>query len=756
MHLNRAEAESTAAPQSERSNRKFENRVSSPALKVTPDGVMFFRRLGNADARAPFSVLDLREAYLPSVSFLANAPNLCDRPDLCMTLIRVVDNYLLQARETKSAHLSAICVARRLIKVFEYGWINGIYELSDWTRTASDELARKLIKGGWVYALDLVERARSEMETPQNEGLSSIWTVSRSGAQSIVPTHVRKVLRTNIDTREIYSMRSWFAWLMAEKRPELISIASDKPPYRERGSNWIRSELATINLLSEVSNASRLTFRPYPRPQRMATQLARVEGERTRSLDPEGLSEILQEAFRWLYEVGPPLEGVTRDLAAWYQMHRDDRRAMRLSPRTKLETSAHLPALESKLGHQVAAIKRTRISGGGLSLDSIFAAFYSAAFIVIACMNARRKDEIQHQFIGLFDGCITTVDKPLGLHVCEFYIEKTVLDYVPFYVNGVTRDAIDALQRMSQIARAHARFLGRAGCTEGGRRGPTLFAIPCFTTGLRWFNFGANHLGNDGFAFKAFRTQNAPVLKAHMLRRAHGLLHHYRFECASLQALCQQMQHRGIGTTVGYVSDTAKTALAERGAHRYGKLTPSQRQALDLEEIEREQDRKAVGAEKLVALVEQVIAGRQRGAGAFERLVQRFHQVLGKSVNYSRLDARQQGKVLGDVLISKGYAPHPFWHSNCMAGTTRLKSPAHCYDQNSKSLERSKASPGLCMGCVHQQIADQHIQNMKDEVPRLSAEIESVGATTIIGRRIATELGLLEAALALCRKRIGR
>jgi hypothetical protein len=60
------------------------------------------------------------------------------------------------------------------------------------------------------------------------------------------------------------------------------------------------------------------------------------------------------------------------------------------------------------------------------------------------------------------------------------------------------------------------------------------------------------------------------------------------------------------------------------------------------------------------------------------------------------------------------------------------------------------------MGCVHQQIADQHIQNMKEEVPRLSAEIESVGATTMIGRRIATELGLLEAALALCRKRIGR
>ena len=261
MHLNRAEAESTAAPQFEQSNRKFENRVSSPALKVTPDGVMFFRRLGNADARAPFSVLDLREAYLPSVSFLANAPNLCDRPDLCMTLIRVVDNYLLQARETKSAHLSAICVARRLIKVFEYGWINGIYELSDWTRTASDELARKLIKGGWVYALDLVERARSEMEMPQNEGLSSIWTVSRSGAQSIVPTHVKKVLRTNIDTREIYSMRSWFAWLMAEHRYNLALldqvIRNDQP-----GLTFSNEQ---INALDEAKAGASIVFQCFRR-----------------------------------------------------------------------------------------------------------------------------------------------------------------------------------------------------------------------------------------------------------------------------------------------------------------------------------------------------------------------------------------------------------------------------------------------------------------------------------------------------------
>lgn len=744
------------AVKTEQPGRRFENRVSSQALRVTPDGVMFFRRQASADAKAPFSFLDLREVYLPAVPFLAEAPALIDRADLCTALIRVVDNYLLQARATKSSHLSAICVARRVIKFFEYGWINGIYELGDWTKTAADELAKKLAAGGWVHALDLVDRIQSGLTGALSEELHSMWTVSRSGDRKIVPARLKEVLRTNIDTQEIYSLRRWLAWRMVDRYPELASIGSDEKPHHERGASWLRAELTTINLLSEVLSTPRLMFLPYPKPQKIAMRLGTMNSARTQSLSPEGLSEVLQEAFRWLYEIGPPLERVASELVAWHQKHARDRRALRLPARAKLEMSEHLPFLEEKLGRQLTVIGRTRRSPGGLSLDSIFSAFFSAAFIVVACMNARRKDEIQHQYIGLFNGCLVTVDQALGLHVCEFYIEKTVLDYVPFYVNGATRDAILALERLSRIAREHAKFIERPHVANGGSRGPTLFAIPCLTKGLRWFDFGANLAGNDRYAFKAFRTEKAPVLKAHMLRRAHGLLHHYRYDCTSLQALCQQMQHHGIETTVVYVSDSAKTALSERGAQRYGKLTPSQQRALDLEEIEREQDRKEIGAEKLLALVEQVIAGRRRGVGAFEKLVQRFHQVLGKSVSYARLDTQRQGAVLGNALISKGYSPHPFWHSNCMAGTTRLKSPAHCYDENSNVLERSRASPSLCMGCMHQQVADQHVQNMEDEVPRLSAEITRVGPSTIIGKRIATELRLLEDALSLCRKRVGR
>ncbi|MGJ3702662.1 hypothetical protein [Variovorax sp. AFSI2.2] len=395
-------------------------------MLVSPEGEIAVHRPWAPSPHLEYSRFDLREARLAPTPFVPYGTSVADRPDLREAVIQGLNASLRVTRPSKSQHRTLILRARCLVKTIEFGWLTGIYRMSDWTVKAYETLATKLASGGWIEALDVHARVDRLLDDMSAGDIHALWLPSHSSQYRLDGRKLARLMHCNIGLHEVYRLQEYVARRLGA--PTQPKITKPQPVDREPVA-WsrtaLRSELAIINLFADGSNAS-LSFRPFPRVETFVKRFASSQETRTPSLGPDDAAALLKGAVRWIESIAPLLQDVLLEFFEKYKLlpkphiSAKARSAMFLTCRS-------LPALEEALACKVTQVDKLRdpvALDGVTSLHSVVKLLYAACFIVIALFNARRKDEVQHPVIGLQTGSLSVVDKQLGLYICSFYIEK--------------------------------------------------------------------------------------------------------------------------------------------------------------------------------------------------------------------------------------------------------------------------------------------------------------------------------------------
>jgi hypothetical protein len=439
-------------------------------------------------------------------------------------------------------------------------------------------------------------------------------------------------------------------------------------------------------------------------------------------------------------KVAPPLLNLLAEIRAAFE----HAKAQGLEP-TKdvalraMRASDQAAAIEALLNSAVKTVT-LRHAEDATSLVRVVNSLASGCFILIAFLNARRKDELEHRKIGLHRHALRLVDEKLGLYECEFYIEKTYKDYLTYYVGGTTQLAIQALEKLSDLARDFDRIRGLAPQVESlDRREEKLFQLPRIVGkrdkgGGQWYAFVTSSRGAArDLIERALGKGSTLVIAPHMFRRAYALLFHYRYEHATLQALAQQLGHLDLGSALTYVTDSPDGPLQTATAASYARrpATPDEARTRESQEIQEEIN--AVGQERVHELAREVVDGTFKSSGGFVRLMRRFHQNISRSVEYQVMSGVDKAKTLADAFVHQGHAFKPMRHANCVASPARRGAAAKCFSKRLGRPAHENANAPTCSSCAYSHFVQNHLTMWKQDADELDAEAQRCGERTVAG-----------------------
>lgn len=753
-NLERQTAENAAPPKAHLDDRP---QLRSGAFTIDDKWRLHIPHVLASPGSPSKSIFNLNDALLPAVPFSRIGLKLSDRPDLRISLVLALDASFLNSGRHKQIHSTASAQINTLLKTFEYGWINGLYSLSDWTQRDFSKLGMALREEGWYGALRIESRCSEMLQDLSKAQRAALWTIRRYKSSNSISLSDSTVvlLRSNIRHWELFKARRYLASQMIDVIPELRDTAERDTKYAGmRRATTLSRDFRAINQLATLNTG--LQFLPFPHPTKLASKLAGDSGRRTKSLTPDVVAKLLTNAHWWLYKVGPILKSAYDEL-----LEKKETLPISSEPRKHLSKLGRIQELGRLTGFQITSYSGSRNratrSANEISLSSLTSCVYCAAFISIALLNARRKDEIQHSRIGIRSKSYQVMDEKLKLFCCEFYIEKTKQEHVTFYVGEWTKDAISLLSELSEIARILDGDLNSQDIPN--HKGYPIFRIPAVSRSLihsmQWFDFGIRRF-RDPFLSHTFGNASEIHISAHMFRRAYALLFHYRYENSTLQALSQQLGHLDLEMTSVYVTDTASTIAAETGATLYTPITTKQLKTVEMERYAISEELGKVGFEKLVEFVEYVLQGKNASSGGYGRFVQRFHKALRGQIHYDALDLTAKARVLSESLRRKGHTPLPMPHGTCMAGETTSRLRGHCYSDVRKDLVRASAGPAVCANCPYHLVTLQHLNNLKNELQQLEAQYGKAKgrAHSIIDDARYTDMIALRTIIDLHEKRL--
>lgn len=744
-------------------------RITSKQMRLDPDTWnVTVRKTYFRSEESPWYPIPIGDAWLP-VSPVNPLPiRLRERPELCRTVVATIDSILQKRSLNKSTHIVAAYVAKTLIKLIEYAWLNGFYRLQDMPAPAWVEFRKKLVSGGFVAALDIEERTVRLLRDIQADAFITARHDSLETAICI-RTEFLERLGTNIAANEL----SWSRQLLIQARDnDELAKSGDLSRYTRKAAQPMSVVrlihcLGTFNQLAEVDAPFGLTYLPTEDVDAFARKHGR-HGGRTPNATPEVAAVLLKSAFEWVYDYGPSvvhlIEEIALQLACYvspdgksiYQGDpnaTDDFSNYTLSIRRRvLSNSPTRKEVESLLGLRITTYVKKESRGDAISLYGLLNKLFSACFVVLATMNARRRDELSHKVIGLHMRSLAIFDEQLGLAECEFYIEKTIKDYEKFFINDASRRALELLESIAVVTWGWAEYVLRVPMPEG--RDEKIFCYPAFAAAHNrvavWYTFNQNP---NGMARQFLEDALGPLFEQHsvaphMFRRLYGLIYHYRFEDGTLVALAQKYVHLDVTSVLRYVTNGLELDADQHPLSLWGTGKPREPKIVEIESIGKEIA--AVGEEKLRELVGAVVEGVDSFAGQFARLVGRFHRRLSGHVDYSGLDSEEKADRLAKTLLARGHHPEPFRDVTCMAG--RSRPGAACATDGRLAQERAGAV--VCTGCPYSLIVAAHLDAMEQDAAllKLRSEAEHGTHAADLAER---ELVNLNRVITLNRARLG-
>lgn len=724
-------------------------------LRVLADWTIQIRRYLPRAEDSAWHDISLRRFVLPPTSLYPNVTRLIDRPELCRLVAAAVDALLLRTSPSNSRHERMCGLVGDLCKLFEYCWLHRMYALRDVPDSQWRILTDQLGEGGWLLALDLETRTRALAATLSVEQVSRLLQDARGEKQvsrehGTISLETYRLLGTNAILTATPVVRTVFGAIRDFRN-------SSPPPAPQKPTQTVLARIyGNLNLLADLVDEGALRNLPVPGAKRMAAAYGRP-GARTPSLSPDLLADRLTQAYEWIYVIGPDVEKIYRSLMKRI-ISKDGTHPCPETVTYHLRRLTATAIFEQRHGYMVTTLTLREGAANATSLRLLLEKTLTACFIVISTMNARRKQEVIHKSLGMHSNSLVEVDPRIGLYECEFYIEKTVRDFVPFFINQVTRDAVQLLGRLASLTWAWAKAGAVVPHPPRDHREEKLFVLPEFggrrVTGelrMTWYRYRMDAI--FGLESPGLSTVHSPQLDfaTHIGRRAYCLLYMYGYDhpviLALRQKLCGTLQ-----SAIHYVTDSTATTLLESGYARWAASCKQTLKAYDLIRDEIGAEMEAVAREKLHEFVEDVVGRKRRFSGGYWRLVDRSQAMLSRHIDYRLLSRSGQINKLAETLLERGQLPMPFIHGNCNAGTS--KRLGRCRSQKEGRLLKENASPIVCADCPYHDCTTVHVTSLELEADRMRAELASSGHT-VRGANLRTDLVGLERVIVLHKARLG-
>lgn len=680
-----------------------------PDIRLTEEWILSLPRLSARSDEPNIAEIDLSSFWLPANSVYPVPQPITEQPRFAACMVLAVSAYWSSANTQKTRDVRAKSVASSLAKFLEFAWMKDKFELSSWTKEDFRSLATELAEGGWQHALKIKDRLLEAYEKTFQSDFSMLLRPPNGLDQgSICTATFQAQLGTNVQGQEVKIYHK----ALVEGAPGLDSKIKDAASIRNvfaaivpkrPSTSMLRETFAVLNYAYDLPFGLGLSALPFEDGHISAKKLGRPCG-RTANLTADQAARLFAESFRWVYSYGPKIVILLGEICeAVIQSHEEGRVVLGHDLDDVLQRSSSRQWLDQHLPMPVKGIDVVRTAAKSLSVRELILSLMSACFFLAATMNARRKDEISHRRFGLHKGCVKMVDEVLGLFEGEFYVEKTVCDYVSFYVNKATRDVVQLLEGIQILFDEVDVALGRGDPTSLPARERSLFTYRRISRieGIRiercWFDFEGNRPRGNARRFVEFALGEQKVkITPHMFRRAYALIFYYRYSNATLQALSFQMRHHSLGTTFVYVTDPWFVADAASIAAAFKDGEAKRQYALSLEARSFERKLGEVADELLIETVSSLLAG-EPSLGSYARFVRFVHSKLSASIKFDEASLREASIKISSILRHRGHRPLCMPHGQCMAGTTRSIHLARC---NVKG-ELGWTAAGRRQRCVH-------------------------------------------------------
>lgn len=718
-----------------------------PALRVTSDYLLLVKRVDARQDEEPDYVLDLKKYWLPANSVYSEPIPLVSRPGYIKAIIEVIDSYLYRVEPSKSRHTRAAFILSSVVKFFEFMWLKDVFEFESINEELFDSLFEDLVAGGWHKALGISDRLDSMLYGLTERDRDIPLFTGRYQHSSVRASEIQRLLGTNIDAREVAAYFRKIKLFQFEKGwiSKLPKSAVDG--YRKPsgyGYSILRQTLESINLLFMTSSG--LKIYPYPEYAKRAKRATAPQG-RTANISPVVASRLLSYSFLWVYDCSDLVVELLADMR---------NAVVRASREGLLQLGSYLPeaVLRSNSRLKLEKLLGVKIEGTDngskttLSVREVITCLQSACFVVIATLNARRRDEVEHRKLGIHFGCCAELDRDLELYELVIYVEKSLRDYDRFFVGQSTYLAINALEQLQLEYIECDRVLGRCNWDSVPERERTLFSYrrmskaAGFGAKQCWYTFDA---GKDGLARKFLGMalsgdiESLP-LRPHMFRRLYCLIYMYRYELPDIRYLSRQLRHSDLIQTVTYVTDpeavsdknSISTLFSSRGA------SDAVRDHVKNIEIEMRE----VADEKLAEIIFSILSG-ENYSGGFSRFVRSIYKKFIKNVDFSLLSIEAKSKNITDRLKRKGYHPEPFSHGNCMAGSARSQLIAACRASDGTGPQKGRASPKLCSQCSLHCTNQNFIESLKLDLDDMESRLLMMPTDTIESQVLRSEISNL-------------
>lgn len=732
-----------------------------PIVTKVGDRIVVLNHFARSDEKQ-YVEIDTTGFWLPKAPFTEGPVRLSTRPDLVDAAFVAVRAYANRQEPSKSTHLCVAKAFRAIAKAFEYGWLHGYYGVQDWNQSFTDALPEILGKGGWALALNIYQRVEQLLEGGGSTRADKyVYRIRTGNVSFALSNKLQADIGSNIMQAELRPARDVLAKRLG------LTLDNGQPleqrTFKSSAANGmvdslLRQELGWINLLSEVSASPPLSYTPFSSPVQLSKQFGRPTG-RTPNMTPAHVADVLAEGLRWSEDGGDHVVGVLEHVVEALESEvREGRPATRTAALAALRASPRLSQMNSFAGREIADLRPHTHASKDDTLEGAVENLVSGCFCLIALLNARRKDEVQHRKLGLMVDSTEVVDAALELHLCWFYIQKTHKAYVPFYIGRATVRAIQRLKELEQLTARLSAALNPSQ-KEVNDTERALFRMPnLWFTEKRgqahfYFAFGAGG-ASKRFLLRALGKTSAPQrVIAHMFRRAYGLLFIYRFE-GPLLALTQKYGHLDPTETMTYVVDPAQGGVGP-AVRTYGRLSEEQIKAIAQEHYGVEQEILLVSNERLAEMVRAVIDGNSVGAGSFPVLIRRLHQRLSSKSEYRLLSKDRKAAAVSDAFISKGHRFRPAWHGNCCAPRDSSVKKAACNPQGGAGIRQENAGPDTCAGCHYHHLVEDHVRSIESYCDGLRHKLEGDRCGVIEQMRLKSNIQNTEHVISLHRKRLG-
>ncbi|WP_304351419.1 hypothetical protein [Comamonas testosteroni] len=699
-------------------------------------------------------IIDLDDYFLPATRLVRQC-KLSEEPELAIATVLAVDTYLSSVKDTKEPHTTVVAIVSTIAKCWEWGRLNGIYRVADWTAGHFRALEKQLVQGRWALALKGESRIQQFLST--GPAPDSIAWVNK---QLSLNSGLKRMLGTNLSAQELACGRNSIHRYVQPNL--LVGGWLDNSTPTQPGFSWLRTTFWHVNLLSGLAAPYALKLTPFPEPQVRAKRLA-VSSARTPTLSVDHAIGMLVYSKKCVdqysglicdlvYEVG-------RIAFEADQAKRSKKARLRLIGRL-WDKSLVRACFAEILGCDIFISSCSR--DGRMTVPMLVDILMSSCFIQIAALNARRKDEVIHKTLGIRRDSMSPINEELGVYTGVFYIEKTLKSYAPYFVNQATFNAYSAMRKLEEAQLAvEALFTGEERSVESMSH--SMFWSRSFAPTVNrlqsrvWFTFSFNQRSAGRFFTAAALGKGVlqPGSNAHIFRRFYAIIFLYRFEHGGLLALRYQLAHLNCEMTKQYVTSAMVDAVdaripiaLRRPPEAVLAMIEDDRQAL--EEVVQE-----VGREKLLSVIEGLLGGQQAFSGGFPRLVERLHRRLLADLDYSAMDAERQARRLQQRLLGRGHALRPLPHADCAAGTSKARG-AKCSNSKGSGLAPENASANICCTCPYSWTSKGHIEGLKLDLKVLDDDVATAPPGTLLHDSLLTSRVNLQQAIWLHEERINR